>query len=35
MRSLLNGAAVVLAVFAVVVVLALGSAYLYGIYLTG
>ncbi len=34
-RSLLTAAAVVLAVFGVVVLLALGSAFLYGIYLTG
>ncbi len=35
LRSLLTSAAVVLAVFGVVVLLALGSAFLYGIYLTG
>jgi hypothetical protein len=35
LRSLLVGAAVVLVVFFVVVLLALGSAFLYGIYLTG
>jgi hypothetical protein len=35
LRSLLTAAAVVLAVFGVVVLLALGSAFLYGIYLTG
>ena len=35
LRSLLRAAAVVLAVFGVVVLLALGSAFLYGIYLTG
>lgn len=34
LRSLLTSAAVVLAVFGVVVLLALGSAFLYGIYLT-
>lgn len=35
LRSLLRAAAMVLAVFGVVVLLALGSAFLYGIYLTG
>jgi ABC-type sugar transport system ATPase subunit len=35
LRSLLTSAAVVMAVFAVVVMVALGSAYLYGVYLTG
>jgi hypothetical protein len=35
LRSLLTSAAVVMAVFAVVVMVALGSTYLYGVYLTG
>ena len=35
LRSLLTSAAVVMAVFAVVVMVALSSAYLYGVYLTG
>ena len=35
LRSLLKSAAVVMAVFTVVVMVALGSAYLYGVYLTG